>query len=372
MPDPKTPLHVLAVEPWLGGSHRVFLENFQEASEHRIELHGLPARHWKWRMRAGAWDLAKGLADHPRPDALFVSDYLDLPAFMGFLPASWAALPCLVYFHENQLTYPLQGASGELDTSYGFMNILSCVRADRVLFNSSFHRTEFATAAEKLLLQVPRHRPLEEFQGAMASSVIVAPGVRLGDIALGRGNTERPLRILFPHRWEHDKDPLAFLNALVKLREQTSKFELVLLGEQFDNMPAGVDETLQQLAGQVMHQGYLPDRKQYTDMLGQCDLVVSSARHEFFGMAIVEAMAAGVRPLLPNRLSYPEVLGEEFTATHLYENSKEFLAQLLELALDPSPCRAGEERARLRQRAQLWSHENTAKDLDRELRALVG
>ncbi len=39
------------------------------------------------------------------------------------------------------------------------------------------------------------------------------------------------------------------------------------------------------------------------------DVVVSTALHEFFGIGVVEAIAAGAFPLLPRRLAYPEVLG---------------------------------------------------------------
>ena len=59
-------------------------------------------------------------------------------------------------------------------------------------------------------------------------------------------------------------------------------------------------------------------------MLGLGDIVVSTARHEFFGIAVIEAVRAGCVPLLPDRLSYPEL----FDCRYLYrENS---LARMLE------------------------------------------
>ena len=56
----KSPLDILALEPWLGGSHEVFLESWRERSSHKLRFEGLKARHWRWRMRAGAWELGDG------------------------------------------------------------------------------------------------------------------------------------------------------------------------------------------------------------------------------------------------------------------------------------------------------------------------
>ncbi|MCK5007550.1 MAG: DUF3524 domain-containing protein, partial [Spirochaetales bacterium] len=44
----------LFLEPFYGGSHREFAEGWQQSSRHTLELHTLPARFWKWRMRGAA------------------------------------------------------------------------------------------------------------------------------------------------------------------------------------------------------------------------------------------------------------------------------------------------------------------------------
>jgi hypothetical protein len=58
----------------------------------------------------------------------------------------------LVYFHENQLTYPL--APGErMDMQFGFTDITTALCADRILFNSRFHFDQFFSDASRF------HRP---------------------------------------------------------------------------------------------------------------------------------------------------------------------------------------------------------------------
>lgn len=305
-------MEVAFFEPWYGGSHRAFLDSWTRRSRHRITVHGLAPRHWKWRQEASAWDLARRVADAPAPDVIACSDFVDLPRLMGFLPRSWRGLPTLVYFHENQLTYQADGA--DEDFTHGFCNVLSAVRADRVVFNSEFHRDDFAAAADRLLARLPRPNPRALLRERLSSAVVVAPMPELQDVPLGAGSpagppTEAPLRVAFPHRLEPDKDPCAFLRAVAQLRDEhspaPSPIEIVLLGGRLDRASPEIRHAAEALAGITLHAGYADSREEYLAHLASADLVVSTARHEFFGLAFAEAMAAGCTPLAPDRLNYP-------------------------------------------------------------------
>ena len=50
----------------------------------------------------------------------------------------------------------------------------------------------------------------------------------------------------------------------------------------------------------------------YQQLLQQSHVVLSTALHEFQGLAVLEAVASGCIPLVPNRLAYPEFIAEEY------------------------------------------------------------
>jgi hypothetical protein len=47
-------IKVLFLEPFYGGSHKVFADGLIHHSRHAAHLFQLPARFWKWRMRGAA------------------------------------------------------------------------------------------------------------------------------------------------------------------------------------------------------------------------------------------------------------------------------------------------------------------------------
>ncbi len=324
-------MRVLALEPYYGGSHRAFLEGWSEQSCHEWTTLTLPPNKWKWRMRHAAITFAEEAAgkikDGAEWDVLFCSDMLNLAEFLGLAPARMRELPAVVYFHENQLTYPVQ-IERERDYHFVFTNITTALAATRVWFNSAFHRDEFLHAMPAFLKRMPDHVPLSAVDRIRQKSEVRSPGI--GDFQRRSVRPPGPIRILWAARWEHDKNPDDFFAALKILVNRGVDFRVSVIGEQFREYPAVFDSAREEFRGCIDRWGYQESRGQYVAALTEADVFVSTANHEFFGISAVEAIAAGAYPILPERLSYPEILqGVESAEAFFYDGSPRRLAAKL-------------------------------------------
>ncbi len=313
-------LRILALEPYYAGSHRAFLDGWSAASRHEWTLLTLPGHHWKWRMRHASRTLAEDAAraleaavdpSRSRPwDVVLCSDMLNLPEWRGLAPRALRSLPAVAYFHENQVTYPVRRAE-ERDVHFGLTNMHTALAAEGVWFNSDYHRRAFVDGLASLLQRMPGPE-CRDAPGLVAQrSRVEPPGIDVPETFAGQGGAggRRPgaARIVWAARWEHDKGPEAFFSALDRLIERGPAFRLSVLGEAFRDRPIVFDEARRRLAGRIDQWGYLPDRSAYFASLGEADVAVSTAEHEFFGLSMLESAACGAVPLLPDRLSYPEV-----------------------------------------------------------------
>ena len=139
-------MKILIIEPYFEGSHKRWILEFQKFSSHTIELLTLPGRYWKWRMHGGALSLAEKYNElNFKPDIILTSDMLNLPLFKSV--ANTDNIPIIMYFHENQITYPWSPNDRDIikerDHHYGFINYSSALVSDLNLFNSDFHRNSF-------------------------------------------------------------------------------------------------------------------------------------------------------------------------------------------------------------------------------------
>jgi glycosyltransferase involved in cell wall biosynthesis len=303
-------MRILALEGYYGGSHRAFLDGWVSRSRHDWTLLTLPPNKWKWRMRHGAFTLAgqvnARVAQGESWDAVFCSDMLNLAEFRGLVAESVRRLPTAVYFHENQLTYPVR-VENERDFQYAVTNFTTALAADAVWFNSAFHRDEFFAALTALFNRMPDFNPHKQLDSIRAAAEVQPPGI---EPFAERSSVRRPgpTRLLWAARWEHDKNPDDFFAAAERLDAEGVDFRLSVIGEQFRDAPEIFAQAKHRFAHRIDRWGYQPSRQDYAEALAEADIVVSTANHEFFGIGIVEAIAAGAYPLLPRRLAYPEIL----------------------------------------------------------------
>lgn len=310
---------LLVLEPFGGGSHASLYRGWSKYSRHEFTVLELPAVHWKWRSRHASLSLALQATELSEQgkcfDAVFCSDMLNLPEWRGFVCDELAFLPALTYFHENQFTYPL--AEGQTrDYHFAYNNILSAISSEAIWFNSQFHLDEFRQAAVAWLRKMPDFNHADLLEAALADAIVLPPGIeplraRVSQHATSRNGTKDSsgsLRLGWVSRWEHDKRPDIFVKAVEQLLESGIDFELILLGQQFAQKPASLQHLLDIAESRVLHAGFAESKEEYWSWLGKMDFVISTADHEFFGIGICEAIAAGARPVLPDRLAYPEVL----------------------------------------------------------------
>ncbi|KAH8009518.1 hypothetical protein HPB51_018164 [Rhipicephalus microplus] len=192
-------MSVLLLEPFYGGSHKQLIDLLSEDLG-VCRLVTLPPNKWHWRARTAALWLAERIepSDHYR--VLMASGTLNLAELLG-LRQDLVPLRKVLYMHENQLAYPVQKEQLR-DYQYGYNQVVSCLAADVVLFNSHFNRDSFLAAVEPFLNRVPGAghlgplRPQLEAKARVLSFPVKVPPLFP---ALYRDPTS-PLHVVWPHR----------------------------------------------------------------------------------------------------------------------------------------------------------------------------
>uniref|UniRef100_A0A4W3IRX3 tRNA-queuosine alpha-mannosyltransferase n=2 Tax=Callorhinchus milii TaxID=7868 RepID=A0A4W3IRX3_CALMI len=433
-------MSVLMIEAFYGGSHKQLLDLLQEEIE-GCAVFTLAAKKWHWRARTAALYFMETVPPSDNYRVLFTSSVLNLAELVALRP-DLAKLKKVLYFHENQLVYPVR-KSQERDFQYGYNQVISCLVADMVVFNSEFNMESFLTSIGSFMKLIPDHRPKEleqlirpkcqvlyfpirfpdvtrflpahktrhsqqatglqgdetakgpfvlrnseEGDGLMEERLSsLEPGyvekqlVRKHDRLLiqaepltepncikqtedpiayheerdkehmafnpcsmmggnleGKSNVaaeDKPLHIVWPHRWEHDKDPEVFFKTLLKLKEKGLSFQVSVLGETFNEVPDIFAKARRELGSSVSHWGYQARKDNYLKVLCMADIVISTARHEFFGVAMLEAVHCGCYPLCPKALVYPEI----FPAEYLYSTPEQLLKRLQNFCKQPDLVR---------------------------------
>jgi glycosyltransferase involved in cell wall biosynthesis len=213
------------------------------------------------------------------------------------------------------------------------INISTALAADRVAFNSEFHRTAFLTAVPEFLNRAKDCRPTGVAEKIRNKSLVLYPGIDFSPETDFQFHEDPPL-IIWNHRWGFDKNPKIFFQVLEEIDTLGLDFRLALMGENFGMIPDGFARANEIFKKRIVAFGYVPLRTDYLKHLREGDIIISTAIQENFGMSAIEAMALGCLPLLPDRLAYPEILPEEFHDQCLYKNRHDLREKLTHILAD--------------------------------------
>lgn len=300
----------LLISAYDAGSHKRWRTDLcEQLSEIEWTVVALPPRFFSWRFRGNALTLSTIYKEQLEQsyDLIVVTSMTDLSTLKGLLP-TLASIPTIAYFHENQFAYPIQHEVVQREVfHFCMLNLYTAIAADFVLFNSEYNRQSMLSGVEKLLKKMPDLVP-KGIATKIAEKSAVLPVPLADSLYAQRDLNHPPNHVLWNHRWEYDKAPEIFFDALGHLQARGLSFKLSVLGQRFRSAPECFKHARERFQSEIVDWGYVDSKAKYYEVLRQADLVVSSARHEFQGIALLEAVASGCRALAPNRLAYPSYL----------------------------------------------------------------
>ena len=318
--DPAGP-RLLIVEPYYGGSHKAFLDGLVSHIKADSRLFTLPARKWKMRMQLSApWfvNCIRELPVHERFfDTVLCSTFVDVAVFRSLvnqLPGWNPHTRFCTYFHENQFVYPNQIVDPSI-FQFSAINFSTALCSDALAFNSDFNLKSFLAGSKAYLKKASDIKLLDSHQEIQSKSQVIHPGIDFKSVDKAK-RIKRPKGgtpvIIWNHRWEHDKNPDEFFEVLGEIKDRGGNFGLIVLGESYKNMPHCFELARERFRDEIIHFGYAESKDDYATWLIKGDIVISTAQHEFFGISVLEAVRAGCTPLLPERLSYPELFPKQY------------------------------------------------------------
>jgi glycosyltransferase involved in cell wall biosynthesis len=312
---------ILILSAYAAVSHQRWAAQLQQMfADCELTLLELPPRHFSWRVRGNPlyWSLEHRDTLQQGHDLLIATSMVDLATLRGLVP-SLASIPTLLYFHENQFEYPAGRSTYSLLEAQ-MVSLYSALAADHILFNSRFNQQTFLAGCDALLNRLPDKVPAGVVSLLASRSEVLpvpfeSPAAMEPERSLwsGQGDyPQRPLRLLWNARFEYDKGPDRLLAVLQGLEARGLDYQLALAGQRFRQSPPEFDLIEQQFKHRLVHTGFLEQRCDLAALQAGADIILSTALHEFQGLAVLEAVACGALPVVPDRLSYRELYPDAY------------------------------------------------------------
>lgn len=310
-------MDILIVETFFGGSHRQWIEGLcqqlQKDFDVQIEYLTLSDKHWKWRIEGGSLELARECTkfEGKHFDVVLTSSMVHGPVFFQFASQfiSWGKK--VLMMHENQFAYPRSKLEIKInkrqDFHYPHVNFLSCLDADQVVFNSHYNLESMLEGAKAFLERMPRHKLSSTLAEIRNKSQVIPLGFTQEDYYSEQEQNPCSPLILWNHRWDEDKNPTDFFNALESCADLD--FKLVVLGKAISSSKIFFSNMQERWNDRILHWGFCDSRNEYLNWLSKSHIAPVTSNQDFFGISAFEALLSGCQILAPNRLAFPEVLG---------------------------------------------------------------
>lgn len=289
--------------------HRGLVTHFPE---HQWTVLTLPARYFSWRLRGNSLSWAFGESAallKQQYDLIIATSMTDLSSLRGFVPAL-SQIPTLLYFHENQFAYPESGNEFK-SVEPQILNLYSALAADHIVFNTQYNHDTFFTGASALLKKLPDQIPAGLVE-RLKERANVLPVPLHDSCYLPHQHQAGALQVVWNHRWEFDKGPELLYQALTTLHAKKIDIQCHIVGQQFRKIPPPFNKIRDEFSSIIGRWGYIESISEYRQLLQSADVVLSTALHDFQGIAVLEGVAAGALPVIPDRLAYKELFSSQY------------------------------------------------------------
>jgi len=224
-------------------------------------------------------------------DILFLEDRDSASDLLRLYYPIFGVVPIIFFQHTSHSCIPRQhkGISGDLFRMSEFANF---VAAAEVWLGSKSHRD--------IILNSAGHLFTEDFLRMIERKIrIIALGLDMDEICPPQ--VVDPIRVIFPYRMNADKGLPEFLRyaVLLQAKDPTAEFFVRNDSKRFC-------EEFRRAIRNVTFFSPLP-REEFFNLARRCNVIFSAANLETFGLAVLECVACGAYPILPDRLSYSEI-----------------------------------------------------------------
>jgi glycosyltransferase involved in cell wall biosynthesis len=318
-------LKVLFIEPFMQGSHATVVKNYREHSQHEIFPLTLRGKHWTKNLCSGAAKLSKRIDQDPSLsacDVVIATDLMQQGDFYTLQQKHFQNTAKIFFAHEHQFV-PANGSTYDKDKNVKFSNIVSALCVDKCFFLSPSSMNEFISGIREYLNEA-HVRSIE------AKSESIDLGVEFS--ALERYKSEKSTdcaTVLWNHRLGNERNPLPFFRALKGLSAEGLNFRVIIAADiSTDEVSSELQSIIGQLGDKVIHAGFVKGRRKLAKLCWKSNISVSTSLAESFGLSVAESIYCKCWPVLPNRLTYPQFIPDQYHGDHLYNGDEDLIAKL--------------------------------------------